>query len=143
MLRFLFSSIRSNSSNNFTMSSSFMPIPVSCTEKSNTTFLLSIRPSTLSMTFPCCVYFTALFNKLTNTCLIRTSSPNNFDGKSPSTCICNSSFFASAFAFIIFEISCIRLLKSYSTIMISSFPDSILEKSRISLIKDNKFCPAF
>ena len=44
---------------------------------------------------------------------------------------------------IIFATSCIILLKSYSTGIISIFPDSIFEKSSISFIKVSNVCPAF
>ena len=142
ILRFLTSSIRSNSAESFGKSSALMPIPVSSTSKRNTAFSSTTRLCTRSQTVPSCVYLTALVRILIKTCRIRTSSPYRREGIWASISTFKSSALSAARCDAIFTKSCIMLLISYAAGTISIFPESILEKSRISLINDNSVWPA-
>ena len=131
-----FSSILRKVSYNLSMSFSLIPIPVSSTEIINLINSFSIaRHWILNLTLPLCVYFIALVRRFDSTCLIRTSSPYNLFGISSAISSLSSSPISFIFTKLIFTKSLIKLLNSYSPGMISIFPDSIFEKSKILLTR--------
>ncbi len=137
ILWFRSSSIRSNSAESLGRSSSLIPMPVSSTSNVSTAVSPVLRPPTRSHTFPSCVYLTALVRIFVSTWRIRTSSPYRREGILWSTSTSSLTFLSFILWDAIFARSWIRLLISYSTGTISIFPESILEKSRISLISDS------
>ena len=144
MLLVFLRSRRSKGSKRRSISSGRMPMPVSVTQT-----LKRIESDILSSSFimnstrPASVYFTAFVSRFVIICLTRISSPSKTDGSSGSMLNTSSSPFASAR-------NCTRLYRStttdlteYSSFSMLSFPFSILEKSRMSLIMPRRLSPAF
>ena len=143
MARFLFSSIRLYGEKRFSISSSFMPIPVSRTVKQRLICDSSVfSAKTDRFTSPVSVYFTALVSRFITHCLIRISSPTSRCGICRSTLTLNFKPFFSARLLITFTRSLIREDRSYCTGMISILPSSTFERSRMSLISESKVFPA-
>ena len=143
MFRFRSSSIRSKRWNNLERSSSLIPIPVSftCTSKS-TASSDTFSKSTDNVTLPSLVYFTALVRIFKMTCLMRISSPYSIQGTSSFTSTTNSRSLSDALVEIIFTKSLMVEDKSYCTGIISIFPASSLEESRISFTSPSSDLPA-
>ena len=137
-VRFRCSSNRWKSSNSFFKSSSLMPIPVSFTEKVRTVPFSTLSPRTENVTLPFSVYFTALVKRFMIIWRILISSPMRQSGVSLSTFIIKSRPFCSARYRIMFTMSFNTLRSLYSLATNCIFPDSILEKSRISLIRERR-----
>ena len=144
MVLFLISSILSNGEKSFDRSSSLIPIPVSTTW--NFRYILSSSSASLKPTFnvtvPFSVYLTAFVRILVTHCFILTSSPKSLSGVFSSTLTITSSPLSSAFTDIMFKRSLTMELKWYSTLRMSIFPASILEKSRMSLTIPRRELPA-
>ena len=126
------------------MSSCLIPWPVSSTENLRLiASSLMVSVSTLNRTYPLCVYLMAFVIRLITTCLIRWSSPHSrvsIDGEISY----KSSISLSPILFRkIIDRSWNIDMGSYSSSRISSLPDSILEKSRISLIMVSNASPEF
>ena len=141
ILRFLLSSILVNGESNLSISSSFIPIPVSRTiTLSAISSSLMSSYTTRNSTSPSFVYLTALVRRLRIHCLILISSPYKTLGIRSSTITLNLSPLLTNRSLTML----IRLLiispTSYSVGIISILPSSTLEKSRISLTIDRSVC---
>ena len=142
VLVFLRSSL-SKGSNNLSISSFLIPMPVSVTEMDRSTESSSFSSNlTSNSILPSSVYLTALVRRLVMICFTLVSSPIKCDGRSGSMTKLNSSPLASAR-------NCTRLYRStmtddreYSSVSSSILPFSILEKSKMSLIIDKRLSPA-
>ena len=141
--RFLFSSMRLYGEKSFSISSCFIPIPVSSTEKIRqiSSSLTSVK-STCIVTEPFSVYLTAFVSIFITHCLMRISSPIRRCGICAFTSTINFNPFLAALSFIILFRSLIRDDNSYWTGMSSIFPASTLERSRMSLIRESSVLPA-
>ena len=125
-------------------SSSLIPIPVSSTE--NTSFI-PFSPtgfdSTLRRTYPLSVNLIALFTRLIIICLSRWLSPYIRAGKSGVISYKSSTGLSPILFRNIIAKSWSIDIGSYFSSIISSFPDSIFEKSRMSLIIVSSASPEF
>ena len=136
MTRFFSLSTRRNAWNSSFTSSLRIPIPVSSTEILRRTVSASTRSLFASnVTEPSGVYLMAFDNRVRTICLIRISSPYSIDGISEAMLTFNSRFFSCARIQIIFTRSLNNEPVSYCTGTISILPESILDMSKISLIK--------
>ena len=115
--------------------SSGMPIPVSCTEKhSRASRAVCNSAPTRTATSPCSVNLMALPIRLTSTCLRRTGSPTSSSGTLGSNKHFSFRPFCRAWKLSPFTISATHSRKLNSTFSSSTFPASIFEKSRMSLM---------
>ena len=126
----------------FSISSLWMPIPVSFTASVSRMPAETASPLTDSVTLPSSVYFTALVSRFMMIWRIRTSSPIRQSGVSSSTLMITSSPFRSARYSTIFTTSFNTVLSLYSPSTSCILPDSILEKSRMSLTRERSDSPA-
>ena len=139
---FLSTSNLLNLSKRESISSGFMPIPVSFTLRTRRIPFSCSIPLSESVILPSCVYFTALFKIFTITWRILISSPKSLSGIVSSMSNCSFRAFCCAFKFTILKTSLSTEDRSYSASCISILPDSILEKSRISFIRESSVLPA-
>ena len=122
--------------------SSGIPMPVSRTEKRiMTDSASSDSVSALITTSPSWVNFMALPARLVIIWRILPGSPFNFDGTSGSILQISSRPASAARIASSSAVSSTVVLKSKSIISMLSFPASILEKSRMSLISSKRFSP--
>jgi len=131
-----------NSPNSFSKSSDLMPFPVSVTSMVKRTVSSVISPLTEKDTKPFLVYFTALLNMLSSTCLILVSSPIREFGTLQSIFTTKLRFESTTRILIMLTTSFTRDENKYLLGTISSFPLSIFEKSKMSFIMDKRFVPA-
>ena len=121
---------------------SLIPIPVSETEIFR---MLRISLSTSFTTemrmVPSLVNFTALFARLIRICRIRRLSPNNCAGRLGSMSKSRVTSLSTSRVMMMFDTSLNRDMVSYWIGVIFSFPDSILEKSRMSLMMERSARP--
>ena len=141
--RFRFRSNRSNFVNNFPRSSSRIPMPVSATSMNSFWIVSWLSPVIRRLIHPFSVYFTAFVRRFIMICLIRTSSPCRYSCIYGETDMLNWRFFSITRFWIDRSTSSIRLLRLYLSIMISTFPDSIFDRSRISLMIVSNVLPEF
>ncbi len=121
-----------------------MPCPVSCTDIKK----VSLSPSrfvtlSVSLTKPSCVNLIALFMILIITWRSLSESPYSLLGSDLSISYKSSTPFSPIRFRKIIDRSFNIDIGSYSSFTISSFPDSIFEKSRISLIMVSSALPEF
>ena len=90
---------------------------------------------------PAFVYLIALVIRLVSTCLIFILSPYKCSGVSRLTSTMIFISFSAAREYAICKISFNRELKEYSALTNSILPDSILDISRISLIRESRNFP--
>ena len=123
-----------NAVNNRDKSSSVMPMPVSCTEISNSA-CAAVRRMTLAAirTLPAAVNLTALPTRLPITWVMRCGSPMRTAGSSRSMVVLIPIFFSAAWDSKISTTLPITPFSEKGTISRFSFPASTFEKSRISL----------
>ena len=124
-----------NASNNTSSLSAAMPMPVSRTSKRT---VASASPSSTRLTdtatSPLSVNLMALPTRLVRTCRSRPGSPRSADGTSASTSAVSSSPLPCACSAGRSQVSSTVRRRSKSRVSSSSFPASILEKSRMSLM---------
>ncbi len=90
---------------------------------------------------PSCVYFTALESRLIKIWLIRVSSPRRYSWCTPITSTWNFWFFACAIGRMIASTEDTRSFSVNSSTESTTFPLSILETSKMSLIKLSRCWP--
>ena len=120
-----------------------MPMPVSLMENRSLTFS-PVRSSSSAFTriSPRSVNFTALFTRLVMIWPRRSGSPSSAVGTSSATSTRNSSPLSWAFWAVRVVTEAITSSSEKSVVSMSSFPASILEKSRISLMMPSSDVPA-
>ena len=119
-----------------------MPIPVSRTEKRSEGFPRSpVRVSTEAQTPPAAVNLTAFERRFRRTCLTRVTSPTTKRGTSGETRPASSSPLADAAGARRSIDSSTARRTSKGRDSSSSFPDSIFEKSRMSLMRARSVSP--
>ena len=139
--RFFFVSTWEKEPKILSMSSLRIPIPLSCTEKESRTSSSELSHFTVTRTKPCSVNFIALVTIFMMICLILFASPKSTDGSAGSTSYMSSMSFAPMRFKKIMERSDKSDAGSYLSSTISIFPDSIFEKSRISLMIESRASP--
>ncbi len=132
--------------------SSGIPIPLSRTEKASTCPALfrwsfsGLQPpctrSTLNRTWPAAVNLKALDNRFLITCCSRLSSVYIDAGRSGARSMRNSSFLSCAICAKVRSIWSRRPAKLVSPMSRVTVPDSILDRSRMSLIRPSRSEPA-
>ena len=114
----------------------FIPIPVSRTENCNVTWLSDCSISSVESTIsPCSVNLIALSHRFTKTWPSLSASPSRKEGTRESR-FKSTSRFSFSWVLTIMMLSTLSRasVKSKFTCSMSRFPDSILEKSRMSLM---------
>ena len=131
-------------SNSLALSSSLIPCPLSCTDiYSDTSLSVLAAILIVSLTYPSSVNFTALLRRLIRICRILNESPYSIFGRSASISNTRSTFFSERRERNIIPKSLNMDIGSYSPSKSSIFPDSIFDKSRISLIIPRRALPEF
>src|SRR3989449_574266 len=141
-LRVVDPSAWANSSKMWDCAAALMPAPVSLTSKRSVTFCaVSSRPATRITTEPCSVNLIALPTRLVSTWPRRRGSPLTWVARFAGMLQASSSPLAWARSARRSTTSSSVRRRSMSTFSSSSFPASILEKSRRSLMMPSRFWP--
>ena len=129
-----------------------MPMPVSLTEISIASSTsrrigwLGLQPSaavrTERVTAPCAVNLNALDKRLRTTCWSRFSSVRMVAGSASSNSTWNARPFSDASWRKVRSICCLRPESGMSPISIETVPDSIFDRSRMSLMRLSRSVPA-
>ena len=121
-----------------------MPMPVSMTSISSTPVsIFAIFGDSLTVILPSVVNLSALLNRFSKTCRKRQGSPLIHGISSGAITVESVKFFSCALVENSFMHWSISSTASKMASSKSSFPASTLVKSKISLINDSKFLPAF